>query len=252
MNLGIKGKIALVTGASKGIGRAIALKLAEEGARVAVVARSADALEKLRSELAGDPSSHVAHAVDLMAADGPAQLVAALRAGIGEPEIMVHNLGGSMGVFQPMAPVADWQKVWQYNVGIAHELNQAFLPAMKAREWGRVVHLSTLSTSTYNGAPAYVSAKCALDGYVKAVNREFSRHNVIISAVAPGAIFSEGRHFARLMKEDPGALEDYFKNHLPIQRLGTAEDISPVVAFLCSDQAAFMAGAIVGIDGGGM
>jgi 3-oxoacyl-[acyl-carrier protein] reductase len=123
---------------------------------------------------------------------------------------------------------------------------------MVERKWGRVVHLSTLSTYTYNGYAAYVSAKCALDGYVKTVSREVSKDNVIVSGVAPGAIYSEGRHFAKLQKENPAALEGYFKEHLSIKRLGRAEEIAPVAAFLCSDQASFMAGAIVGIDGGGM
>ncbi len=87
---------------------------------------------------------------------------------------------------------------------------------------------------------------------MKSVNREVSKDNVIISAVAPGAIYSEGRFFAKMQKENPAAIEDYYKNHLPIRRLGTAEDIGPVVAFLCSDFASFLAGSIVGIDGGGM
>ena len=251
MNLGIKDKVALVTGASKGIGRAIALKLAEEGARVAIVARTADTLNTVIGQLAGPAGWHASFALDLMTPEGIDQLVQGMRSGQGEPDIIVHNLGGSMGVFQTMAPTADWQKVWQYNVGIVHELNRHFLPSMVKRHWGRVVHLSTLSTKTHNGAAAYVSAKCALDGYVKSVNREFSKDNVIISAVAPGAIYSEGRHFARISKENPAALQDYFKNHLPIQRLGTAEDVAPVVSFLCSDFASFLAGSIVGIDGGG-
>ncbi|MEY3775465.1 MAG: hypothetical protein RLZZ129_2245 [Verrucomicrobiota bacterium] len=252
MNIGIKDKVALVTGASKGIGRAIALKLAEEGARVAIVARTADTLLQVAGQLTGPVERHAAFPLDLMTTEGLESLVLGLRGGLGEPDIIVHNLGGSMGVFNPMAPVEDWRKVWQYNVGIVHELNRVFLPGMVKRGWGRVVHLSTLSTTTYNGAPAYVSAKCALDGYVKSVNREFSKHNVILSAVAPGAIYSEGRHFAKLARENPAALQDYFKNHLPIQRLGTAEDISPVVAFLCSDHASFLAGTIIGVDGGGM
>lgn len=252
MDLGLNGKIALVTGASKGIGRAIALKLAEEGARLAIVARTAEALGAVHASLAGGASRHRAFALDLMADGGVERLIKAVTAELGAPEIIVHNLGGSLGVFQAMAPTDDWRKVWQFNLGIAHELNRAFLPGMAARKWGRVVHLSTLSTTTYNGAAAYVSAKCAVDGYVKAINREFSKDNVIVSAVAPGAIYSEGRHFAKLQKEDPAALREYFKQHLPIQRLGTAEEIAPVVAFLCSNHASFMAGSIVGIDGGGM
>lgn len=251
MDLRIKNRLALVTGASKGIGRAIALQLAKEEARVIIVARTGEQLEAVQREMPGSIERHYCVAVDLMAENGIQALAKALEK-IGKPEIMVHNLGGSNMVFQAMAPSEDWKRVWQFNVGIAHELNRLYIPSMVEKRWGRIVHLSTMSTVTYNGYAPYVSAKCALDGYVKSVNREVSKDNVIISAVAPGAIYSEGRHFAKLEKENPAALQDYFKNHLPIQRLGRAEEIAPVVAFLSSDYASFMAGSIVGIDGGGM
>jgi len=250
MDLRISGRLALVTGASRGIGRAIALELAREGARLILAARSQDQLDAVRRELAGPAEAHRCVAVDLMAENGVRELAEAVER-TGDLEIMVHNLGGSHGVFQTFAPSEDWRKVWQFNVGVAHELNRVFIPRMVQRRWGRVVHLSTLSTVTHNGYAAYVSAKCALDGYVKSVNREVSKDNVIMSAVAPGAIYSEGRFFAKLQRENPAALEDYFKNHLPIRRLGRAEEIAPVVAFLCSEQVSFMAGSIVGIDGGG-
>lgn len=251
MDLNIKDKLALVTGASRGIGRGIATVLAREGARVILVARAQEQLEAVRLAISSPGRSHYCYAIDLMAEDGVARLVSAITTDLGEPDIMVHNLGGSFGI-PAFASVEDWRKVWHFNVGIGHELNRAFVPGMVKRRWGRIVHLSTLSTATYTGYPPYVSAKCAVDGYVKAVNREVSKDNVILSAVAPGAIYSEGRYFAKIQKENPAALETYFKEHLPIRRLGTPEDIGPVVAFLCSDFASFMAGSIVSIDGGGM
>lgn len=251
MDLGIKDRLALVTGSSRGIGRAIAVALAREGARVALVARTPAPLEAVRRELGGPEGRHHAFAMDLMADGGVARLAESLGS-LGELDIMVHNLGGSNGVFKTFDSAQDWAKVWHFNVGVAHELNRVFIPAMAKRRWGRVVHLSTLSTVTHNGYAAYVSAKCALDGYVKSVNREVSKDNVIVSAVAPGAIYSEGRFFAKLERENPAALEDYFKNHLAIRRLGRAEEVAPVAVFLCSEQASFMAGSIVGIDGGGI
>ena len=123
---------------------------------------------------------------------------------------------------------------------------------MIKRQWGRIVHLSTLSATTYQGHAAYVSAKCALEGYVKSVSREVSKDNVILSAVAPGAIYTEGRYFAKIQKENPALLEEYLRAHLPIKRLGTTEDVGFAVAFLCSEQASYMAGAIVPVDGGWM
>jgi 3-oxoacyl-[acyl-carrier protein] reductase len=249
LNLEIKDRLALVTGSSRGIGRAIAFELAREGARVILVARSAEALEAVRSQMA-NPDNHHAFALDLMTAEGIAQLGDAIPK-LGNLDIMVHNIGGSAGVFQPFAPVEDWKKVWHFNVGIGHELNRIFIPQMVERRWGRIVHISTLAAMMQQGNPAYVAAKCALNGYVKTISREVAKHNVILSAVAPGIIHIEGRHFAKLQKEDPKALEEYFDHHVPIRRLGTPEEVASAVAFLCSEQAAFMAGSIVGVDGGG-
>jgi 3-oxoacyl-[acyl-carrier protein] reductase len=249
LNLGIKDRLALVTGSSRGIGRAIALELAREGARVILVARSAEALEAVRQQMAA-PEKHSAFALDLMTEQGIAELGEAIPK-LGNLDIIVQNLGGSAGVFQPFASAEDWKKVWQFNVGIGHEINRLFIPSMIERRWGRIVHISTLAAMMQVGNPAYVSAKCALNGYIKTVSREIAKHNVILSAVAPGIIHIEGRHFAKLQKEDPKALEEYFDHHVPIRRLGTTEEVASAVAFLCSEQAAFMAGSIVGVDGGG-
>lgn len=250
MNFGIENRIALITGASRGIGKAISIALAKEGTRCILVSRSSDNLEKLRSELT-NPDQHSFVVADLMETEGILAVVDTAHS-IGTLDIIVHNLGGSAGVFDAMSPAADWAKVWHYNVGICHELNRLLLPKMIEQQWGRIVHISTLSTETYNGYAPYVSAKCALKGYIKTISRQMAKHNVIVTAVSPGAIYSEGRHFARLQKEDPALLEKYFDEHLPARRLGTGEDVAASVAFLCSEQASFMVGSIVSVDGGGM
>jgi 3-oxoacyl-[acyl-carrier protein] reductase len=250
LDLGIHNRLALVTGASRGIGRAIAAELAREGARLLLVARDADQLEVARREF-DNPDHHRCVAVDLVS-DGGVDRVVEAAAGLGEIDIIVHNLGGSARVFQTLMSSEDWSNVWKLNVGVGHDLNRVFVPMMAKRGWGRVVHISSLAATTHKGYAAYASAKCALDGYVKSVNRQFSKDNVIISAVAPGAIYTEGRFFAKLQKEDPAALDRYFDSDLPIGRLGRAEEVAPVVAFLCSEKASFMAGSIVSVDGGGM
>ncbi len=240
-----------MTGASRNIGEGIAKSLAREGARLILVARSMERLETVRKSLANSQEDHVCLAIDLEPSSGVARLVEMVKSRVGQPDILVHNLGGSFRL-GALSSVEDWQKVWYFNLGIAHALNLEFLPGMIEKRWGRIVYLSTLSTQTHTGYAPYVSAKCAVDGYVKSVNREVSKHNVIISAVAPGAVEAEGKYFAKLRKENPAALQEYFKEHLAIGRLGTPEDVGSVVAFLCSNQASFMAGSIVRTDGGGL
>ena len=251
MNLNIENKVALVTGASRGIGRAIAVGLAQEGVRMLLVARSRLELEELRAQISIDGTEHHCFVIDLMAENGPTSLLTAIKSVGGSPDIIVHNLGGSLGLSQIFSPTEDWQRVWRFNVGIGHELNCAFVPAMIKKKWGRIVHLSTLATHTYTGNAPYISAKCALDGYVKTLSREVAKHNVIISAVAPGAIYTEGRYFAKIQNEEPETLAAYLRQNLPTGRLGVPEDIAPIVAVLCSDHASFMAGSIISIDGAG-
>lgn len=251
MDLGIKNRVALVTGASKGIGRGIAVGLANEGVAMLLVARSAEELETLRKEISVNGKEHHCFVLDLMSPDGPAKLVDAIKSKGLHPDIIVHNLGGSLGISNIFASTEDWQRVWRLNVGIGHELNCAFIPEMIKNQWGRVVHLSTLSTVTYGGNAPYVSSKCALNSYVKSLSKEVAKHNVVISAVAPGAIYTEGRYFAKLKNEDPAALKKYLDQDLPTGRLGQPEDIAPAVALLCSDQASFMAGSIIAVDGAG-
>ena len=252
MNLGIKDKLTFVTGSSKGIGLTIATQLAKEGARLILVARTESLLKRISNEIDYFHKHHIHFALDLLPKGQADKLAKTILKKVGPPEIIVHNLGGSLNVTDYLAASDQWQKVWYYNLGIAIDLNKYFIPEMIKKKWGRIIMLSTLSTVTYNGYSPYVSAKMALNGYVKSVGRQLAADNVILSAIAPGAIYIEGRYFANLKKEDPVKLEEYFRNHLPRAKLGQPEEIASVVTFLCSKYATFMSGSIVGVDGGGM
>ena len=225
MNLGIDGRCALVVGASRGIGLEVARELRTEGCRVRTVSRS--------------------EGTDLMPEGAPEAFCAAMKGS--EPEIIVHVLGGSQGRTEMLLPASDWAAVWRLNLGIAHEINRAFIPVMQRNKWGRIIHISSNATRIGTGYGPYTSAKAALDGYVKAVSREYSKDGVIITAVSPGIVHTEGRYYASL---DSREQEEYFNRYIPTHRFGRAEEVAKVVAFLASDHAAYMAGSIVSMDGG--
>ncbi len=251
MNLGIEGRIALVTGSSKNVGLAIAQELANQGARVILTSRSMSELQLALDTLSGEKERHLCVEIDFLLPGALEQLKNKIGGAFSEPEIIVHNLGGSLGVKDLFASSEDWSKVWQFNLGIAHDINRNFVPTMQSKKWGRVLHISTLSTETYAGNPAYVSAKCALDGYVKTFSRAVAKDNVLVNALAPGLIDIEGRYFSNLQKTDPDSMKSYYDNHLAIARMGTCSEIGKMAAVLCSDVVGYVSGSIIRVDGGG-
>ena len=144
MNLGLSGKTAVVTGAGRGLGEDICRRLAGEGARVFALSRTQSDLEKLVTDMGGEADGHRFAAVDLAAEDGPAQAIAAVEAAGVTPDILVNNVGGNLGYTDPLGPVDEWRRVMRLNVEIAIELNAAFIPPMRAKKWGRVVHVSSI------------------------------------------------------------------------------------------------------------
>lgn len=235
--LGIAGREALVVGGSKGLGLACCRELAAAGCRVTAVARTPTPVEELPGE------GHRSLTLDLLA-PGALEALRELPC-----DIVVHNQGGTLGVNAPLASAADYERVWRLNVGVAVELNGYLLERMRAAGWGRVVHVSSATASTFHGAPAYVSAKAALNAYVKSMARTFAPHNVVLSAVAPGALNVPGRHMAKIQAENNAEWQEYTRHHLARGRLGEPAELAPFVALLCSERAAFAAGTICNLDG---
>lgn len=230
--MSLTGKRAVVVGASKSIGLATAQALWEEGCDVTCVARSVENKERERGRTVR---------MDMMV-DGADQRLAHQ---IPAPDIIVHCIGGSQGITDTWASSDDWHKVWMLNLGIAHEVNRAFVPGMVKRGWGRIVHVSSISTRVAIGYAPYASAKAAVEGYVRLVGKELAPTGVVMTCVAPGAIWTEGRYFANMAESERA---EYIKNFIPAGRLGRAEEVAKVIAFLCSDAASYMAGAIVPVD----
>ncbi len=249
MDLGLQGKSALVVGASRGLGRDIALALAREGATVGVVARTQPALDQVVQDMGSD-SQHWGLAHDLMPDEAPTEFLQTLAAYTDRLDIVVHNLGGTLGVRGAFCSIADWRKVWRLNFEIAAELNQHLVPPMQQRQWGRVVHISSIAASLSRGAIAYGTVKAALNAYTTNLGCAVAPDGVIVTAVMPGAISHPGSHWDRVTQEQPDRAATFLEQRLAIKRFATPTEISDMVTFLCSEKASFMPGAIVPIDGG--
>lgn len=249
MELGIKGKRALVTGASRGLGRAVALDLAGEGAKVAIVARDIPLVSEVVKKMGGKRSGHYGLNLDLMESGACGRLREKIEKNFGMPDIIVHNLGGTLNVRDPLSDIADYRKVWNLNLGIAVELNRLFYHYMKKRKWGRLVHISSSAAVTVDASLPYSSAKAALNAYVKGLGRNAANDGIIVSAVMPGPFMYKDSHWDTVRKQDPERFNKICQR-TALKRLASPEEISGIVVFLCSQKASFFAGAIVAADGG--
>ncbi|HDY88304.1 MAG TPA: SDR family oxidoreductase [bacterium] len=247
MDLGIKGKKALVTGASRGIGRSIADALADEGVTVAVVARNTSQLNEF-VKLKGN--GHCAFTYDLMSEGAPEKFVQEMLGDFGNPDIIVHNLGGNLGITNPLCPISDWRKSYRFNLEIAIELNSYLLPLMQKKKWGRVIHISSISSLENQGAPTYCAMKAALNAYVRSVGRYVSPDGISMSTVLPGAIFTEGGYWDQASVNRPEHVGKYLKERMAIKRFGELDEISKLVVFLSSKYAGFITGSSFLADGG--
>ncbi|TAL19566.1 SDR family oxidoreductase [Patescibacteria group bacterium] len=250
MDLGLKGKRALVTGAGRGIGRAIALALSREGAKVAVFSRNDADVSSLLAAMGGAAAGHYGGPFDLMAPGAPERLAETLNARFGLPDILVHNVGGTLEVTDPFCSLVDWRRVFRFNFEIAVELDQIFIPAMRERRWGRVVHVGSTSSMENNGPITYCAAKAALVAYSRSMGRVLAKDGVVMSAVLPGAVFTEGGYWDEALRERPEHVQKYLADRCPLGRFGRPEDIAAMVVFLCSELAEFCQGSIVPVDGG--
>lgn len=252
MNLGIAGRRVLVTGASQGIGRAVALDFAKEDCKVAIIARREHKLRELVGQMGGAKCGHTYYAVDLMEDGAPTHAVNELTAQGGPFDIVVHNVGGTLNVKNPLSPMDEWCRVWRFNVGIAIEMNALLIPPMQEKQWGRVIHISSISAENLRGSAPYGASKAYLNAYVKVLGRAMATTGVVVSAIMPGAIWAKGGHWDNIRKSNPDMMHDFLRHHHAVGRLGTAEEISPFAVFMASEYVTFAQAALLPVDGGTM
>lgn len=247
MDLKIAGKRALVTAGGRGLGRSIAECLAAEGVSVAVVSRTKKDVE---SFVAQHGKSHCALTYDLVEEDAPSRMVGELLDRFGHPDIVVHNLGGSLDISDPFCSISEWRKVYRFNLEVAVELNLKLVPNMQKNRWGRIVHISSIAALENQGTVPYCAMKAALSSYTRSFGRYVAKDNINISAVLPGAVFTEGGYWDVASKTRPDHVKKYLAERMAIQRFGVPDEIGRVVTFLCSEHASFVVGSSVLVDGG--
>lgn len=252
MDLGLKGRNVLVVGASKGIGKAIALGFAAEGCRVTAVARSQKLLDELRAEaLAAGAVSCNCVVADIMQGS-PAALAEEWLKTYGVFDVVVHNVGGSLVSRDHLAGEVDWTHALRFNALAAIDMNSKLLPVMVERGCGRVIHISSISAVMLRGNPLYASAKAFLNAYVTTVGRQLAASGVRLCSVMPGAVSFAGSYWDKFVQEKHPRVDDFLRHHQAINRFGSPEEIANAVLFMASDLASFMPATNIPVDGANM
>jgi 3-oxoacyl-[acyl-carrier protein] reductase len=241
----MQNRTALITGASRGIGRACALALARAGARVALAARQRDKLEQAAEEVRASGGEAYVAEIDMASSESIKAAVAQVAREFGRIEILVNNAGLTRDGLAVRMKKEDWDLVLQTNLSGAFFATQQVLPAMMRERWGRIVNISSLVGESGNAGQAnYVASKAGLIGLTKSLAQEMASRGITVNAVAPGFIETD---MTQVLSAE---VREKMLAAIPLKRLGTPGDVAAAVRFLASDEAAYITGHVLDVNGG--
>lgn len=257
MDLGLKGRTAVVAGSSQGLGRAIADVLAAEGANLVLNSRSEEKLRSVRDEIVEATGAEVAIcACDLTPDDGAATLIRCAEEAFGQVDILVTNTGGPpAGMFEDHGPEV-WKEAIAQNFESVVNLVRAVLPGMKERRWGRIVNVTSISVKQpVEGLILSNSIRAGVTGFAKTISNEVGPFNITVNNVLPGFTRTERLiHLAESVAEREGTSVEAayagWAEEIPMGRLAEPPELGSVAAFLCSEQASYVTGQSIAVDGG--
>jgi 3-oxoacyl-[acyl-carrier protein] reductase len=262
MDLGLKGKVVLVTAASQGIGRAIAEAFAAEGSKVAITARNLEKVQKAANEIAkGSGAELIGIVADAMKPEDNVRMVEEVVKRFGTVQVLVNNAGGA-GAFAAFQELADndWLDVLNLNLMSAVRATRAVLPHMQRQKWGRIINISSESGTQPDAfMPHYNASKAALNNFTKGVSKAYGQDGILVNTVSPAFIMTPllSDLLQKMAKEQgisrPEATAQFLEKnrpHIELKRPGKPEEVAAAVVFLASERASFITGANLRVDGG--
>jgi 3-oxoacyl-[acyl-carrier protein] reductase len=254
LDLQLSGKVAIVTGSSKGLGLATARALVEEGCRVTICARGEPALAAAAAALNGlagaaGQARVLAVAADLATAGGVATVVGRTVDTFGGLDILVNNVGVAKGAGIADTSDAEWQAAFDQTLFPAGRASRLAVPLMRQRGGGAIVMIASIWGRESGGRMTYNAVKAAEISLAKAMAQQLAQDNIRVNSVAPGSIRFPGGSWDRRVQEDPEGMMEFVRTELPFGRFGRPEEVGAVVAFLASARASWISGASVTVDG---
>jgi 3-oxoacyl-[acyl-carrier protein] reductase len=249
MDLGLRDKVALVTGGSRGIGKATVLDFAQEGCKVAFSARGPEALQHTSDAVRAMGADVLAIQADMTSPHDIEHMVQHTVATFGGIDILVNNVGGSRGGQSWDTSDEDWELVLDLNLFAAIRASRLAIPIMRQRGGGRIINISSIYGRESGGAMTYNAAKASMISWSKALARQLAQDDILVNVVAPGSILFPGGSWERRQKENPDMIENFVKTDMPLGRFGRPEEVAAMVVFLASERASLMTGACVNVDG---
>jgi 3-oxoacyl-[acyl-carrier protein] reductase len=245
MDLHLHNKVAIVTGGSRGIGRAVCLALADEGCNVALCARGEERLRQTEAEIRARGVEALGVVADVTQPADIERLVSETVARFGRIDALVNNAGGSTRGDSDEA----WTQAYEMNILAAVRATRACVPHMRATGGGSVVHIASIWGREAGGAPTYNAMKAAMISHAKQMALELAP-DIRVNSVAPGSTAFPGGSWGRRMEEDPEGMRRFVEQNIAMGRFGSPEEIASVVVFLLSERASWVTGACINVDGG--
>lgn len=245
----LKNKKIIITGASKGLGAVSAAALAEMEVRLVLMARTKSQLEEVRQSCR-NPDNHLIVPADLT---DPKELHKGIQSAnefLGGIDVALHIVGGGLGMHDPLLGANDFIKLLTLNLCVASEINRMIVPDMIKQGGGNLVHVASIASIEATGSVGYNTSKAALAAYVRSLGNQMAGAGIVVTGILPGGFHAPGNAMDRLEKAKPEIYKNFIEERLPRKFMGKAEEIVPLLLFLCSDKASMMGGCMVPVDAG--